>query len=463
MFSGLQAGSIKTIHPTRSKQSLADHAKATTRLAVPVMLGRMGILVLFAVDTAMTGRVSAEELAFFGLAVAPHVPLLLIGLGLLMGTTVLTSQAVGAREMDKTGLVWRTSLVHAIGLGAIGIALCYGGEWFLLLTGQSPELAAGGGRVLIALGWSLPSAFLYATCAFYLEALNRPMAGLVAMIVANAVNIILNWLLIFGNGGLPALGAEGAAIATAAARFSAFLVVAGHILFNVDRKIFGIMGSMRGAWAMGQRLRRIGYPVACAYLLESGAFASMTIFAGWLGAAQVAGYQITINLIGLIFMGGIGFGTAGSVRVGNAIGAGNVREVRAAGWVAAGLAAGWGGLFAVACFFWPGGLASLYSTDPAVLAVAIPTIATAAIAVAFDCSQASIMSTLRGTADVWPATCLFLISFWGVMVPTGYWLAIHENMGAPGLAWSIAAGAAVAAVLLGLRFQVVSGRPIARA
>ena len=189
----------------------------------------------------------------------------------------------------------------------------------------------------------------------------------------------------------------------------------------------------------------------------------MTLIAGLLGAAEVGGYSIPMNLLALTFMGAIGLATAASVRVGNAVGRGDPAGVRWAGWAAVGVAAVYLAGGAVVFLLAPAWLAALYTADAAVLAIAVPVMAVCAIAAIPDGVQAVLMGALRGTSDVWPATFLYVFSFWIVMVPLGYWLAVPRGMGAYGLMVAVAAGATLAAVLLGWRFRVVSARAVRRA
>ena len=449
--------------PAVRPHTLRAHLRETMRLAFPVMLARLGVLTIVAMDTAMSGHASADDLAWYVIAVAPQVPLLLVGIGLLMGTVVMTAQAVGAGRPEGCGAIWRTALVHALGAGALMALACAFGESFLLAAGQPADIAAGGGRVLAALGLGLPGLLLYVATSFFLEGIGRPVPGMVIMIGANVLNVGLNWLLVFGHGGFPALGAEGAAIATSIVRWCMFAAAVLYVLRFVNRRRFGITAAGDPAERLGPRMRRIGLPMGIAHGLEASAFAVMTLIAGLLGAAEVGGYSIPMNLLTLAFMGAIGLSTAASVRVGNAVGRGDLAGVRWAGWVAVGVAAVYLAAIAVLFSLVPAGLAALYTADVAVLAIAAPTMVVCAIAAIPDGVQAVLMGALRGASDVWPATLLYVFSFWIVMVPLGYWLAVHQTMGAVGLMMAVIAGASVAAVLLGWRFRLVSARAVRRA
>ena len=450
-------------HPADRPHTLRAHLRETMRLAFPVMLARLGVLTIVTMDTAMSGHASADDLAWYAVAIAPQIPLMLVGIGLLMGTIVMTAQAVGAGAPERCGAIWRTALAHAAVAGTVMATSCAFGEAFLLAAGQPESIAAGGGRVLAALGFGLPGMLLYVATSFFLEGIGRPVPGMVIIIGANILNIGLNWLLIFGHGGLPGLGAEGAAIATSIVRWCMFAAAALYVLRYVDRRHFGITAASDPAERLGPRMRRVGLPMGIAHGLEASAFAVMTLIAGLLGAAEVGGYSIPMNLLALAFMGAIGLSTATSVRVGNAVGRGDPAGVRWAGWVAVGVAAVYLAAVAVVFGLVPARLAALYTADAAVLAIAVPTIVVCAIAAIPDGVQGVLMGALRGASDVWPATVLYVFAFWMIMVPLGYWLAVSRAMGATGLMIAVAAGATVAALLLGWRFRRVSARAVRRA
>ena len=443
--------------------TLRAHLRETMHLAFPVMLARLGVLTIVTMDTAMSGHASGADLAWYSVAIAPQIPLMLVGIGLLMGTIVMTAQAVGAGTPERCGAIWRNALAHAAVAGVVMAAACVFGEAFLRAAGQPEEIAVGGGRVLVAIGFGLPGVLLYVATSFFLEGIGRPVPGMVIIIGANILNVGLNWLLIFGHGGFPAMGAEGAAIASSIVRWCMFAAAAVYVLRYVNRRRFGIATAADPAERLGPRIRRIGLPMGIAHGLEASAFAVMTLIAGVLGTAVVGGYSIPMNLLALAFMGAIGLSTAASVRVGNAVGRGDPAGVRWSGWVAVGVAAVYLAAIAVVFALVPGQLAALYTADAAVLAIALPTILVGAIAAIPDGVQGVLMGALRGASDVWPATFLYVFSFWVVMVPLGYWLAIPRGLGAPGLMAAVVAGATIAALLLGWRFRVVSARAVRRA
>ena len=418
--------------------SLREHVVRTLILAGPVMVARAGILVLVAVDVAMTGHAGSVELAYYGLAAAPQVPMLLVGIGLLMGTVVLTAQAVGAGESWRCGGIWRVSLAHALGLGVILLLLSQFGEEFLLLTGQTADLAQGGGKVLATFGWGLPAMMLFSATTFFLEGINRTLPGMITMLLANILNAGLNWLMIYGKFGMPAMGAEGAALATTLVRWFMVAALIGYVMTKVDPDAFGIRIRSDDPWDLGRRLRRIGYPMGLSHGMEAGAFATMVIFSGWLGPAHVGGFQIAMNLVALAFMAAIGLGAAASVRVANAVGRQDPLGVRLAGWVCVGLAALFLGTVGLLFLIFAKPLALAYTSDSEVLAIAAATVFLAGIALVPDGIQGVLMSALRGTSDVWPAATLYFICFWLIMVPLGYLFGVAwQGVALPDLWWRL--------------------------
>ena len=200
--------------------NLPPRYRATLRLALPVMLSRLGILTIVAADTAMTGWAGARELAAYAISAAPHTPLLLIGVGLMTGTVVLVSQAEGAGRRGETGFLLRAAWRQAWILGVILLGLFHTGEWILLALGQRPSLALEGAEVLAMFGWGMPAVMVFAATTMFLEAIGRPLAGMIFMLTANLLNVAFNWVFIHGHLGAPEMGAEGAALATSLARWN---------------------------------------------------------------------------------------------------------------------------------------------------------------------------------------------------------------------------------------------------
>lgn len=453
---------IAELPPPAGRNSLRRHVAETLRLGLPVTFARAGALVMVMLDTAMTGRYGSDDLAHYALAHAASMTLMLAGIGMMVGTAVLSAQAQGARSEHECGVIWRVAALHGIVIGFVAAALCGLGEWLFPLLQQPSDLVGGASNVLLLLGLGMPGTLVFVASSLFLESLGRPRVGLVLMIVANLANAGLNWLMIYGQFGLPAMGAEGAALATTIVRTVMGIAIVIYILRLSDGAQFNVRGPWTDAWAIGRKFRRIGYPLGLAQGLESLSFAALTFIAGLLGAEAVGAFQIVINVVAFCFMTAVGIGTAAAVRVGGAVGRGVATEVALAGWSGlisiVGVMAGLALLLALV----PDVIAGLFTVDAGVLAIVIPTLLVGAVTLPSDGAQGVMMGALRGTGDVWVPMMLHLCSFTLVMAPAALGFAVGLGWGAPGLMAGALVGTLVAAILLSGRFHVVSRRTIKR-
>lgn len=447
---------------------LRPHLRATMRLAAPVMVNRLGILTIVAVDTAMTGWAGTRELAALAISAAPHTPLLLIGVGLCTGTIVLASQAEGAGRLRESGFILRAAWRQAWIAGVVLLGLFHTGEWSLLALGQSPTLAIEGAEVLAMFGWGMPAVLVFAATTMFLEAIGRPLPGMVFMLVSNVLNAGFNWMFIYGHLGAPELGAEGAALATSAARWIGAVGLVAWVYATLGASRLGVrpgrlrLGAARRRRARraGRRLLLVGIPIGVAHGFESGAFASLTVFAGWLGGAEVAAFGIVLNLFALPFMPALGLSTAANVRVGQAFGRRDPEGAKEAAWAALHIVLILQSGIGLGYVLFAGSLAGLYTGEPAVLAVAVPAVRVAGLVLLPDALQVVLVGCLRGLSDVWPATALFMVAFWGTMAPAAWWFGVHSGLGATGLVAAVGIGCVCAVALLALRFRRVVARAL---
>ncbi|MFQ5468573.1 MAG: MATE family efflux transporter, partial [Kiloniellaceae bacterium] len=244
----------------------------------------------------------------------------MLGIGLLVGTVILTAQSDGAGRRADAGPIWLTSLWISAGMGTLGGLILLSGPHLLLAIGQSPSLAAGGGRALVMSALGMPAILMYIATTFFLEGLGRPTPGMVVALSANLLNGALNWALIYGNLGAPEMGAAGASLATSITRWVMLAALIGYALGMTDRAGHGLDRGLRGGLAIARKLLRVGAPLSVAAGLETASFATVATFAGRLGEVPLAAYQIAFNIVTLAFMLAIGLSNATSIRVANAVG-----------------------------------------------------------------------------------------------------------------------------------------------
>lgn len=435
------------------------HVADLLRLAVPVIVARAGLITMAIADTVMVGRFSVEELAYLTIGLAPITTLIVTMTGLVLGTLVVTAAAYGAGQPLLCGATWRRSLPFALVIGSTGALICAFGQPLLLAFGQSPELAAEGGRVTQVIGLGLPAAVIFVTSSFFLEGIKRPLPGMAMMIAANILNVALNWILIYGHLGVPPLGALGSAWATTGVRvFLAIGLVTYITTLLPERDVYGVRRPAEGGWRSWRRQRRIGYAAGASLGVEAGAFSILSIFAGWLGPLALGAYSIVLNLIAFAFMVAIGFGSATAVRVGIAHGRGDDAGAARAGWLGLVINTIAMGIFALIMGLFPAALVAVYSRDPALAALTVPAVGLAAWVLMADGGQAVMANALRGRGETWITTACHVFSYLVVMVPLSWFLALPSGRGVIGLFEGVLVASIISLVLLAARFQWLAVR-----
>jgi len=428
--------------------------KTLLNLAWPVVISRVGILTLGITDTVMVGRYASEQLAYLGIGMVPSNIYILIMIGLLMGTPVLVSNRFGAQEYDKTGQVWWNALPWGFFIGLVGMVFCFFGEEFLLLTGQTPELAEAGGRISVIAGLSLPLAAIHMTTGFFLEGIRNPRPGMAIMIAANIINIFANYIMVYGLYGVPEMGAEGSIWATFIVRCAQVAAILSYVWFFLDHEKYGVRKPQIN-WAAGRDLRRIGYASGISMGLENTAFNVLVLFAGFLGTVAVAAHVIMINVFALFFMMGLGFGVATSVSVGNAYGAGDMEAVKRWAWLGLSVQTMVMVVAGVLQFFTADISAAFFSEDPAVIGLAAALIAWVSIGIVFDTGQSLVSMSLRARGDTWIPTLIHFIAYGVVMIPLAYVMIFPLGRGAMGLADGVILGTLVPFALVMLRYRAL--------
>jgi multidrug resistance protein, MATE family len=441
---------------------LGQHVSGLLRLALPVMLARAGLMLMVTVDTIVVGRFGAQDLAFLGLAGSVQGTLMATMVGILLGSAVMTAQALGAGRNADVGRVFRFSIPYAGLIGLVGLLVCLFGEPLFRLLGQQPDLAAGAGQAMAAYAWGMPAAALFISASFFLEALKRPQAGMAAVILGNIANLALVVVLVFGHFGLPALGATGAAWATTIVRWGMALGLVGYIIWHPAIQTYGVRtrssAGLGNFWRMARDQRRVGYAAGLSNGMEASAFSGLSIFAGWLGPLALGAYTVGLNLIALPFMAALGMASATAVRVGTAYGARDRVGVILAGWTGLGVTALLLGCVGLAFALFPGMIAAGFSRDPALIAIAAPVVAFSAWILVVDGGQVVMAQALRGRNDRWVPTVLHFFSYFAIMLPLCWLLAFPADRGVMGLFEGIFIASLVSVTILSLRFASLAGR-----
>jgi MATE family multidrug resistance protein len=426
------------------------------RLAGPVVLSRLGIMVMGLTDAIVVGHFSATQLGFHAMAWAPTSVFVTMTVGLLVGVQVMASRAVGAGKPHETGAVLRRGLSYALWLGLAGAALlAIAGPPLMHHAGLDKALANGATAPLIVFSLSLPMFALSVTLSFWLEGLGRPGLVTVAMWIANLINLAVNLLLVPGTFGLPALGAVGAAWSTFVARAAFAVMLAVVIVRLKDARTMGVFDKPASDLAAEREQRRVGYGAGGSNLFEAGAFAGMSLVAGWLGGYSVAAWAVVLNVVAVIFMVPLGLSTATAVQVGRAYGARDTKGMSRAGWIAFGVTAVFALLVSVLLLPLRHLVAEAYTSDPAALALIGPALALSCLFLVPDAVQVVCAQALRARGEVWIPTATHMVSYALIMGPLAWWLALPMKLGVQGIVWSVIITSFLAAGLLLGRYRML--------
>ncbi|MFZ5608092.1 MAG: MATE family efflux transporter [Pseudomonadota bacterium] len=441
--------------------SYAHHAEALMRLAAPVILSRTGVVAISVVDLAMVSYFSTQAVAELAAAQQILMFLIVLGLGLLMGTLVLTAQAFGAGDHHRAGRVWRRSLPYAAVIGAMAALASISGPFLFTAAGVEPTLIPGAARAMIAYGLGMPGHFIAIACAFFLEGINRPLWVSASIVLANILNLVLNAVFIFGALGLPGLGATGAALATSLVRWALAGLLVWRIWTLDDHARFGIRVKDRQDAAGWRKQRQLGYAAGASLGAEVAGFSALGVIAGRLGIVEMATYGLVFQVQSVAFMLASGLGTATTVRVGMALAAGGGHDARRAAWTGLGLCLACLAVVALGYVTVPEAILTVFGGDTVIIATALPVMGIAGAALLVDGSQFLLSNALRGYGETWAPTLIQGLAFLGVMIPLALWLTEGVGLGLVGLFLAVAGGCGLSVALQGAR-MVYLGNAAAR-
>jgi MATE family multidrug resistance protein len=280
---------------------------------------------------------------------------------------------------------------------------------------------------------------------------------MVISITANIINGLVGWTLIYGKFGMPALGLNGAGVATFCSRVFMALSISIYIYYSSKFRDLNLSLRIKNInLLIIKKILALGIPSAVQYFFEVGAFTFAAIMVGWLGTDQLAAHQIALNLASISFMCTLGISTAGSIRVSLGVGKKNITETRRAGFTAILLGEALMAFFGIIFIVFRNNLPAFYIKDPAVVSIASSLLIIAALFQIFDGTQAVGIGILRGLTDVKGPTVVTFIAYWVIGLPVGYLLGFHFTLGVQGIWIGLMFGLITSAVLLTLRFNYKS-------
>jgi MATE family multidrug resistance protein len=432
---------------------VAHEIGATVRLALPLIAAQLAAVGTNVVDAMLAGHYSAHVLGAVAVGASIWALAIVSGIGMMMAVPPSVSQLDGAGRRPEVGAVFRQALWLAAGMGAL--------LWFAVrhaaplidLIGVDPALRNDVVAFLHAISWGAPALTCYFALRGLSEGLSMTLPSMFFALGGLCVLAPLGYVLMFGKLGLAPQGARGCGIATALVLWMEMLGFALYVARHPNYRGLNL-GERFDPPDLGRirELLKIGLPMAVTLLAEGGLFVAVALALGTLGETVVASHQVALNIASVFFMIPLGLAMAITVRVGNAVGRGDAAGVRYAGFCGIGLTLGTQLVSAGLMLSLPQLIASLYTRDAAVIALATQLIVLAGVFQFSDGIQVASNGALRGLKDTRAPMAMTLFAYWIIGMPVGWWLAFRQGLGARGMWMGLVAGLSVAAVLLFTRF-----------
>ena len=419
------------------------------KLAGPVILAEIGWMSMSVVDTIMVGPLGPAAIGATGMSSSLYLAIAVFGTGVMLGLDAVVSQSYGAGRLDDCVRWLQHGVLLALIVSPAVMIVFYAGLLGIGVLGLHAQVQALAMPYLRVVALSTPPLLLYATFRRYLQGIHAVRPVMFALVSANLVNVAANWMLIYGRLGAPALGVEGAAWATVAAR-----VYMAGVLYLAILRVHRQRGEGHPHVPFrfeADRLRRLavlGGPAASQVTLEVGVFAAVSALAGKLDPVSLGAHQIAMNIAALAFMVPLGLSSAGAVRVGHALGAGDPRRAVHAGWTAFAVGAAIMVTIGTTFILFPRPLLRPFTDDPTLLTIGMRLLAIAAAFQLFDGTQAVATGVLRGVGDTRTPMVMNVIGHWAFGLPVGYALCFWFGWGVAGLWVGLSIGLTFVAVVL---------------
>ncbi|MEE4361404.1 MAG: MATE family efflux transporter, partial [Pseudomonadales bacterium] len=436
---------------------------ALVRLGAPVVAAQLAQMGMGVLDTLMAGRVGAEDLA--GVALGGNViwPAMLLLMGILMAITPTVSRLHGAGRTADIGEVMRQGAWMALVLGGVVLLLVAQAERIYVAIGADPAILPYAVRYVSLASLGLPGVMFYFLARYLCDGLGDTRPAMLVAFIALGLKGLLNWILVFGHLGAPALGGAGCGLSTAIVMWFECLAMLAIVSLPRYRRPTALFA--RFSWPDRQRITnliRLGVPIGLTSFFEIAAFSMITLLVARLGADAVAAQQIAFSINGVVFMLPMGLGMAATIRIGHALGADRFDAARHSARTAMAASLGIGLVAAVLLATTRNGIVGLFTREAEVAALGARLILFVALYIVVDSLQATSIGALRGYKDTRVPMLVALLGYWIVALPVGSSLGlgwIGPGLGVYGFWIGLATGLAVVAIGLGWRLHRITLNP----
>ena len=433
---------------------IKQHIKETLKLAYPVIIGQLGHMMLGVVDSIMVGRLGAVPLAAASLVNGLILLVIVLGIGMSVALTPLVAIAKGSENHDQCGIILRQGLLVNLVFSVLLVFVVYFFAHIIHYLNQPYEVAVYAESYLKILSFSIIPFMMFQTYKQFIEGLSFTKPAMIILILANIVNAFGNWVLIYGNLGMPRLELDGAGYSTLLTRIFIVIAIFAYVTSAKQFKQYDPTLRFRSInWVVIRKIIDLGIPGGFQMFFEVGGFAFAAVMIGWIGANELAAHQIAINLASITFMVGLGISIAVTIRIGNYLGKKDLEGIKSAGYSALFIIATIMGSFGIMFIILRNFLPTLYIDDPVVIEIASSLIIIAAIFQVVDGLQVVGIGILRGLTDLKAPMVIAFFAYWVIGLPSAYLLGFTFKFGVEGVWINFVIGLSIAAIFFIRRFQ----------
>ncbi|MDQ3047927.1 MAG: MATE family efflux transporter [Bacteroidota bacterium] len=437
--------------------SYNSNYKATFLLAYPVILSQLGHIMVGVVDTAMVGMIGTIEQAAVALANSLYTLVLVFGLGVSYGVTPLVAAADSSGNLSENASLLKHGIIINTLLGILLFVLLFMISPVLNFFDQKQEVVDLAIPFLNVMMLGMIPLCIFSGFKQFTEGLSYTGVAMVITIAANLLNVLLNYVMIFGHWGFPEMGLMGSCWASFISRVAMALAMFLYVYYNKHFKVYWKNFSFRNvSKELTKKILAIGVPSGLQWFFEVGAFAFAVIMIGWISPNAQAAHQVALSIAATTYMMASGLSAAASVRVGNALGLKSVSGIRSAGFSAFIMVLLFMGFTAICFILLRNWLPVFFTQDPEVISIASSLLIVAAFFQLSDGVQVVALGALRGIKDVRIPTIITLVAYWVIGLPMSYVFGFKMNLGVEGVWYGLSLGLFIAAVLLFLRFNFIS-------
>lgn len=430
------------------------------KIMIPIVITQVALYLMSFFDILMTGRYDTFHLAGVTIGSSFWIPVYTGLSGILMGLTPIIAQQIGAKTKHDVRPTVQQALYVSLALSAIIFVLIH---WVVLpaitrmpLDMPVIEVASA---YLTGMSIGLVPLMAYTVLRSFFDALGATRVSMFIILLSAPINIVLNYLLIFGNFGFPELGGAGAGYASGFTYWLVFFIAVLIAWSSRHFKEYTLFRSwQRISLRKWKEILRIGVPIGLSIFVETSIFSVVTLLMSSYSAQVISAHQIALNFTSLLYMVPLSVSMGTTILVGQSIGANKTKDAREYTYLGIAFAVVFSFLSIFILLMFRESIASMYTTDTAIITLAVHFFVYAALFQLSDAVQAPIQGALRGYKDVTMTFLVGIVSFWLIGLPTGFALARYTELGAYGYWVGLIVGLTVGAVILSFRLRFIQNK-----